>query len=49
MKSQQKGIAKIFEGGVTMNGLKGKSVGDYPQQKWIMKNRRQDVQCVDEF
>ena len=38
----------IFAGGVSMSGQKGKRVGDSLQQKRIPKERRQEVERVDE-
>ena len=48
MKFQRNAIVNHFSGGVSMSSLKGKKVGDYPQRKWILKNWRQEVECVAE-
>ena len=34
--------------GISMSGLKVKRVGDYPLQKLISKNLRQEVERMDE-
>ena len=39
-------LLNIFAGGVSISSLKGKRVGNSPQRKWILKNRRQDVERV---
>ena len=37
-------LSTIFVGGVSKRGLKGKMLGDYPQQNIFSKDRRQEVE-----